>query len=71
MVARHFILSGIQISEKTIFDEIRNRVEYLIKNLQSSDFPDWNIFEFLTKKEGHRGPSKQECIQYYNQKLVF
>ena len=68
MVARHFILSGIQISEKTIFDEIRNRVEYLIKNLQSSDFPDWNIFEFITKKIGRRGPSKKECIEYYNQK---
>ena len=34
-------------------------------------FPDWDIFEFITKKEGRRGPSKQECIAYYYDKYVF
>ena len=34
-------------------------------------FPDWNSFEFITEKEGRRGPSKEECIKYYNDKLVF
>ena len=38
---------------------------------ENSDFPDWNTFEFITEKVGRRGPSKDECIQYYNQKLVF
>ena len=68
MVGRYFILSGIPMSEKTIFDEIRNMIQYLVKNLQPSDFPDWDIFEFITEKIGRRGPSKEECIQYYNQK---
>ena len=39
--------------------------------LESSDFPDWDIFEFITKKVGRRGPSKAECLEYYKQKLVF
>ena len=43
----------------------------IINGLENSNFPDWNTFEFITEKVGRRGPSKDECIQYYNQKLVF
>ena len=64
MVARHFILSGIPMTRLTISDEIRNMILYLVENLQPSDFPDWNIFEFITEKVGRRGPSKEECIEY-------
>ena len=65
MVGRYFILSGIPMSEKRIFDEIRNMIQYLVKHLQSSD---WDVFEFITEKIGRRGPSKKECIEYYTDK---
>ena len=31
-------------------------------------FPDWDEFEFCTKKKGAYGPSKKECLQYYSEK---
>ena len=62
------MLSGIPTSRTTISDEIRNMILHLVENLQLSDFPEWEIFEFITKKLGRRGPSKDECIEYYNQK---
>ena len=46
-------------------------MQVLKNELENLHFPDWDIFEFVTEKEGRRGPSKQECIQHYNQKLVF
>ena len=46
-------------------------VQALKNEFENLHFPDWDIFEFITEKEGRRGPSKQECVQYYNQKLVF
>ena len=85
MVSRYFILSGIPMTQMTICNEIQNMTSYLVENLQPStsktiqsltsavenlNFPDWNIFEFITRKEGRRGPSKEECIEYYNHKLV-
>ena len=83
MVSRYFILSGIPLSQITIINEIQNMISYLIENsdrmldermknfLVDMNFPDWDIFEFITKKVGRRGPSKEECIGYYNDKLVF
>ena len=80
MVSRYFILSGIPMTQMAICNEIQNMISYLVENLRPStvrasavenlNFPDLNIFEFITKKEGRRGPSKEECIKYYNQKLV-
>ena len=35
--------------------------------LENLNLPDWDIFEFITKKNGRRGPSKEECIEYYKQ----
>ena len=34
----------------------------------SAKFPDWNEFEFCTKKKGAFGPSKNECLEYYSKK---
>ena len=31
-------------------------------------FPDWDEFEFRTKKKGAYGPSKNECFEYYSEK---
>ena len=28
---------------------------------------DWNGFEFITKKTGHVGPTKEECLEYYKE----
>ena len=30
-------------------------------------FPNWNSFEFVTKRKGAKGPSKSECISYYSE----
>ena len=32
------------------------------------EFPDWNEFEFCTKKKGAHGPLKKECLEYYSEK---
>ena len=34
----------------------------------SSIFPEWECFEFLTKKKGATGPSQSECLSYYSEK---
>ena len=47
------------------------KVQVLRTGLVNMNFPDWDIFEFITKKEGRRGPSKKECIGYYSDELVF
>ena len=65
MLGRYYILSGIPMTQMTICKEIQNMISYIDKNL---DVPDWDIFEFITKKLGRRGPSKEECISYYEQK---
>ena len=85
MVSRYFILSGIPMTQITICNEIQNMISYLVENLKPStsktiqsltngvenlNFPDLSIFEFITKKQGRRGPSKTRCIEYYSQKLV-
>ena len=53
------------MTQMTICKEIQNMISYIDKNL---DVPDWDIFEFITKKLGRRGPSKEECISYYEPK---
>ena len=35
---------------------------------ENLNFPEWDIFEFMTRKRGRRGPSIEECIGYYNEK---
>ena len=65
MVGRYFILHGIPMSQITVCKEIQSMISSLVEGL-----PNWDDFEFITKKSGRRGPSKEECIEYYNQKLV-
>ena len=67
MVSRHFILSGIPMTKITICEEIQNMISTVVEDL---DFSYLKNFEFITKKIGRRGPTKEECIEYYNQKLV-
>ena len=67
MVSRYFILSGIPMSQTTICKEIQNMISTVVDDL---DFSYLKNFEFITKKIGRRGPTKDECIEYYNQKLV-
>ena len=43
-------------------------MQALRTGLENLNFPDWDIFEFITKKVGRRGPSKEQCIGYYNNK---
>ena len=31
-------------------------------------FPNWNVFEFVTKKIGASGPTIMECMDYYQKK---
>ena len=66
MLGRYYMVSGIPMSRASISDEIRNMIVYLVEQL--FDFPEWETFEFITEKSGRRGPSKEECIDYYNQK---
>ena len=63
MVSRFLILSGIPLSRMTICDEIQNMISFFVENIY-----EWDIFEFVTRKKGRRGPSKEECIEYYNDK---
>ena len=42
--------------------------EALPSAIQNLNFPNWNVFEFVTKKEGAAGPRKHECIGYYREK---
>ena len=65
MVSRYFMLSGIPITQTTICMEIQDMMKFIVENF---DFPKWDTFEFITGKTGRRGPSKEECIGYYNQK---
>ena len=65
MVSRYFILSGIPMTKITICEEIQNMISTVVKDL---DFSYLKNFEFITEKVGRRGPTKEECIEYYNQK---
>ena len=67
MISRYFMLSGIPMSQMTICKEIQNMISTLEKDL---DFFYLDNFKFITEKFGRRGPSKEECIKYYNEKLV-
>ena len=62
------MLCGIPMTRISICDEIQEMVSFLVKNIQSSHLTDWTFFEFITKKHGRRGPSKEECISYYEPK---
>ena len=50
-------------------DEVTCTPQSLSIGIENLNVPYWNIFEFITEKRGRCGPSKEECIQYYNKKL--
>ena len=52
------------MSQLEICYEIQNMVSFVVENLNF----DWDIFEFITEKTGRHGPSKEQCLEYYNQK---
>ena len=35
---------------------------------ESKNYPEWNEFEFITRKKGAYGPSKTKCLEYYSEK---
>ena len=35
---------------------------------ESKNYPEWDEFEFITRKKGADGPSKTECLQNYSEK---
>ena len=37
-------------------------------HLPQIEFPKWDSFEFITKKKGATGPTKFECLDYYQEK---
>ena len=66
-----FLLKNLQ-TQNINRDGAERLRKYLIKTgIGNLNYPDWYFFEFITKKAGRRGPSKKECIEYYNDKLVF
>ena len=36
--------------------------------MQNLNFPNWKVFEFVTRKTGAAGPTREECIGYYEPK---
>ena len=50
-------------------NELSQKSQICATSLESSSiFPEWECFEFLTKKKGASGPSKSECLSYYSEK---
>ena len=63
-----FLLKNLQ-TQNSNRDGAERLRKYLIKTgIKNVNYPHWNIFELITKKVGRRGPSKEECIEYYNEK---
>ena len=54
--------------EKTIKVLEKKTVTMRVSGPSLVEFPDWDEFEFCTKKKGAHGPSKKECLEYYSEK---
>ena len=54
--------------EKTIKVLENKTVPTRVSRPSLVEFPDWDEFDFCTKKYGAHGPSKNECLQYYSEK---
>ena len=65
MIARHMLLSGQPQTQVTMLAEIEKLVQSLYDNVTDCSANPWTIFEFVTEKEGRHGPTKEECISYY------
>ena len=62
MVSRHLILDSIPVTEETLLRRIKPLLAHLFKIATA--------FEFVTKKTGAYGPTKTECIEYYQQRYI-
>ena len=51
-----------------IAEEALNAGNDEIVEMEFKNYPDWKKFEFITRKKGAHGPSKEECLQYYSEK---
>ena len=48
---------------------LRNKtVAMTVSRPSPVEYPDWNEFEFCTKRKGAHGPSKNDCLRYCSKK---
>ena len=76
MIARHLLLSGQPQTPVTMISEIEKLVQCMYDKvidwstnaaiLDRLNFGPWTTFEFVTMKAGAHGPTKEECLSYYN-----
>ena len=53
-------------------DELARRGQISLTPLELSPiYQEWESFEFVTKKKGASGPTKTECLSYYEEKYVY
>ena len=81
MIGRYLLISGIPVTTINIIKEVNTLIQYLISKTEESPHftlystilasqdPSWTKFEFVTKKVGHEGPTKFECLGYYNERF--
>ena len=64
--------SQLSRENERLKNEFSQKSQICATSLESSSiFPEWECFEFLTKKNGASGPSKIECLSYYSEKYDF
>ena len=62
------INSQLRRENESLKNEFSKKCQICARPLESSSiFPEWECFEFLTKKNGASGPSKIECLSYYSE----
>ena len=76
MIARHLLLSGQPQTPVTMISEIEKLVQCMHDKvidwstnaaiLDGLNFGPWTCFEFVTRKTGAHGPTKEECLSYYD-----
>ena len=65
-------MSQLRRENERLKNELSHKSQICPTSLESSSiFPEWESFEFLTKKKGASGPSKIECLSYYSEKYDF
>ena len=62
-------MSQLRRENERLKNELSQKSQIWATSLEpSSILPEWECFEFVTKKEGASGPSKSECLSYYCEK---
>ena len=51
---------------------MENKIQRLKPSIEIKWIADknWTGFKFITKKKGAYGPTKEECLEYYEKRLV-